>query len=76
MYVKGASLRGRPTPPATLPQEGKIHQITMQSGQMSMIEYIFFMIDRTIVANWRLDNAKSPAAMLHEKTPQAVAGRT
>ena len=30
-----------------------------------MIEYSFFMI---VVANWRLDNAKSPADMLQEKT--------
>ena len=31
--LQGASLRGRPTPPATLAQEGKVHQITMRSGQ-------------------------------------------
>ena len=51
-------------------QEGKIHRITinMQSGQRSVIEHSFFMIDRTaVVANWRLDNSKSPAAMLQEK---------
>ena len=30
-YVQGASLRGRHTPPATLAQEGKVHQITMRS---------------------------------------------
>ena len=30
--VQGASLRGRPTPPATLAQEGKVHEIT-RSGQ-------------------------------------------
>ena len=45
----------------------KVHQM-MRSGQRSMIDYIrgsFFVI---VVANWRLDNAKSPAAMLQEKT--------
>ena len=68
-YLQGPSLRGRPTPPATLVQEGKVRQTTMQSGQRSVIEYSFFMIDRiTTVANWRLDIAKSPAAMLQEKT--------
>ena len=37
--VQGASLRGRPTPPATLPQKGKVHQI-MRRGQRSMTEYL------------------------------------
>ena len=50
MYVQGASLRGRPTPPATLAQGEKVHQI----------------------ANWRLDNAKNPAAMLQEKTARTL----
>ena len=39
-----------------------------------MIEYSFSMI---VVLNWRLDNAKSPAAMLQEKTartPLRIAG--
>ena len=38
-----------------------------------MIEYTFFMADLiiSVVANWRLDNAKSPAAMLQEKTARA-----
>ena len=31
-----------------------------------MIEKFFFIM--IVVANWRLDNAKSPAAMLQEKT--------
>ena len=47
MYVQGASRRGRPTPPATLVQEGKAHQFTMSSGQRSMIEFSSFMIDRS-----------------------------
>ena len=64
MYVQGASLRGRPTPPARLAEEGKVRKtpiINMRSGQRSMIERSFFII---VVANWRLEDAKSPAAML------------
>ena len=30
-----------------------------------MIEFVFLLI---VIANWRLDNDKSPAAMLQEKT--------
>ena len=61
MYgVQGAALRGRPTPAATLAKEDEVHQI-LQSGQRSMIEY------SVLILNWRLDNAKSPAAMLQEK---------
>ena len=56
--VQGASLR-----------KEKYHQITMRSGQWSMIEYSFFMI---VVANWRLDNAKRPPAMLQEKTARTA----
>ena len=37
----------------------------MRSGQRSIIEHFFFM---KAVANWRLDNAKSPTAMLQERT--------
>ena len=33
-----------------------------------MIDYIPGSLFVIIVANWRLDNAKSPAAMLQEKT--------
>ena len=40
--IQGASLRGRPTPPATLAQEDKVHQ-NMRSGQRSMIDYYSFM---------------------------------
>ena len=46
-----------------------------------MIEYTFFMADLiiSVVANWRLDNAKSPAAMLQGHhirfASRAVAGR-
>ena len=41
----------------------------MQSGKRFVIEYTLFMIDPIIIAaKWRLDNAKSPAAMLQEKT--------
>ena len=65
--IQGASLRGRPMPAATLDQKGKVHQI-MRSGQRSMIEYSF-MPGIIIGANWRLGNAKSPAAMLQKKTP-------
>ena len=50
------------TPPATLAQEGKVHEI-MRSGQRSMIDCSYFIV----VANWRLGNAKSPAAMLQVK---------
>ena len=63
--IQGASLRGRPMSPATLAQEGRVHHI-MRSGQRSMIGYSFFFM--IAVANWRLDKAKSPAAMLQEKT--------
>ena len=38
----------------------------MRSGQSSMIDYIVFFV--IVVAKWRRDNAKSPAAMLQEKT--------
>ena len=57
--VYKAPLRGRPAPPATLAQEEKVHQITPNRHR------VLFVI---VVANWRLDNAKSPAAMLQEKT--------
>ena len=36
--MPGASLRGQPTPPATLAQEGKPHQ-PMRSGQRCKIAY-------------------------------------
>ena len=65
MRVQGAPVRGWPTPPATLAQEEKVHQI-MRSGQRSMIECGFFTM--IVVANWRLDNTKSPATMLQGKT--------
>ena len=42
MMIQGASLRVRSTPPATLAQEGKVHQTTMRSGQRSVIKHIFF----------------------------------
>ena len=35
--LQGASLRARPTPPATLAQGETVHQVTMRSGQKSMI---------------------------------------
>ena len=40
MMLQGGSLRERPTPPATLAQKGKTHQILpgMPSGQRSMID--------------------------------------
>ena len=62
MYVQGASHRGRHTPPTALAQEGKVHRIT-RSGQGSTIECSF----NIVVASWRFNNAKSPAAMLQEK---------
>ena len=74
MLLQGASLCGRLTPPSTLAQEGKkAHQITVRSGQRSMIEYSFFIL--IVVANWRLDNAESLDAMLQgqtARTPQTL----
>ena len=58
-HIQGASLRGRHTPPATLAQEGKI----VWSGRRECPCLI-------VSANWRLENAKSPAAMLQENNPQ------
>ena len=59
MNIQGVSLRGRHTPPATLAQEGKL----VWSGQR-------FMIDcKCTLATW---NAKSPAAMLQENSPDAT----
>ena len=60
--VQGASLRGRHTTSATLAREGKVHQIT-QSGQRSTIDHSIIIV----VANWRRDSAKGPAATLQEK---------
>ena len=59
MYLQGASLPGRHAPPATLGQEEKLNQI-IRSGQRSMIACRFTVV----VADGRLDNAKSPAVML------------
>ena len=61
-------------PLANRAQEGKVHQI-IRSEQRSMIECSLFLI---VVANWRFDNAKSPAALLQGKsarTPHAYASR-
>ena len=44
IYIQGASLRGRLTPPATLAKEGKVHPIFMRSGQRSMVEYYSFLV--------------------------------
>ena len=41
-YVtRGPSLRGRPTPPATLAQEGNVYHFLCEADR-SMIEYVFF----------------------------------
>ena len=42
--LDGASLRGRPTPPATLAREEKVHRIIREVDSRSMIEHIYFMI--------------------------------
>ena len=63
MSLHGASLRGRHSPRATLAQEGKIY--VMCSGQRGGPHDLLI-----IGANWRLENAKSPAAMLQENNPQ------
>ena len=63
---QGASLSGRHSPPATLAQEGVVQQI-MRSGQRSVIYCSFTCSFTIVVANWRLDNAKSPVAMLEEQ---------
>ena len=47
-------------------QEGKL--FIMRSGQRSIIEYIVFYDNHIVVTHCRLDNAKSPTAMLQEKT--------
>ena len=39
----------------------------MRSGRGSMIDYTWYGFLVIVVANWRLDNAKSPGAMLQEK---------
>ena len=60
-------LRGRPTPPATLAREGKVHQMK-RGGQRSMFEYSF-LYDRSCKLPGRgFDDATSPAAVLQEKT--------
>ena len=50
IYIQGAPLRGRPTPPATLAQAGKVHQITRSGQEVDDCIYIFMIV---VVANWR-----------------------
>ena len=58
--VQGASLRGRHSPPANA-----------CSGRKNINTYeVRFIIDSR--CNWRLENAKSPAAMLRENNPDAT----
>ena len=64
-YTQGASLRGRPTPPATLAHEGKKYIKLCEANKDPRLNLVFLMI---VTANRRLDNAKSPAAILQEKT--------
>ena len=61
--VQGASHRGRPTPPATLAQKGKKYIKLCEANRGPRLNLVLI-----VIANRRLDNAKSPAAMLQEKT--------
>ena len=49
------------TPPATLAQEGKIVLSGQREGPCLIVR---------LHANWRLENAKSPAVMFQENNPQ------
>ena len=58
--MQGASLRGRHTPPATLAQEGNIDRVNRTKKGPFLV----------VSVKWRLENAKSPAAMLQQINPQ------
>ena len=57
--IQGASLRGWPTPPATLAQEGKVHGTTVYTHTINinmprgrrLNTYVFFVMDRSLKKN-------------------------
>ena len=63
--IQGASLRGRPSPPAALAQEGKI--------EINILNYVKrTKVHDRLYASWRLECAKNPAAMIQENNPDAT----
>ena len=63
LIAQGPSVRGRHSPPAMLAQEGKIEILLCEADRCPWL---------IVGANWRLENAKSLAAMLQENNPDST----
>ena len=49
ILLQGASLRGRPTPPATLALEEKVHVDLREADRRSMIEHTLWYVFMSVV---------------------------